>query len=169
MSAGAPSRSRTAPGGFSLPELAVVIGIGALVAAISFPEATRMLRKARLEEAAADIETALRISREKALARRTFYRITLDPVVREYVVEFEETPGVWTADLRTPAALPQGIGVGVAIDGADAGASPEDLLLEPRGTLSFADAPAVVTLFDDKGDSIRIEMVRTGRVRSWHL
>jgi prepilin-type N-terminal cleavage/methylation domain-containing protein len=155
--------------GFTLPELVVVIGIGALVAAISFPEMARMLRKARTEEAAGQLESILRLSREKALAKRTCYRLTFDPTARTYVVEFEETPGVWSADFGTPRTMPDGVGFVTDINGTGGASTVADLLIEARGTVSIDDAPAEFFVYNDRGDTLGIEMVRTGRVRSWHL
>lgn len=163
------ARPRTARDGFSLPELMIVILVGSLIAAISYPEMSRMLQKGRTEEAAARLEAVLRIAREKALVQRTSYRITLDPVGARYDVDFEESPGVWAPDSATSAPLPTGIGFMIEIDGAPVGMVSEDLVVEPRGTVRFEDVPANITVFNTSGDSIRIEMVRTGRVRSWHL
>jgi prepilin-type N-terminal cleavage/methylation domain-containing protein len=152
--------------GFSLPELLVVMAVGSMIAAISFPEMSRMLRKSRAVEAAGRIESVLRLAREKSLARRVHYRLTLDPDSRRYVVEYEESPGTWVADFDSPVQLPDGVGFDAVLGDGSGGL---ELIVEPRGTIDFEDAPARITVYNEKGDSIAIEMVRTGRVRSWQL
>ena len=160
------TRARVARGGrgFSLPELMVVLAVGSTIAALSYPEMTKMLRKARAVEAADRMESILRLAREKALSRRTSYRITLNPSASTYSVDFVDPSGDWAADFDSPIQMPAGIGFKADLGG---GAGGPDLLLEPRGTVSFNDAPAKILVYNERGDSIQIEMVRTGRVRSW--
>ncbi len=153
-------------GGFSLPELLVVLAIGSMIAAISFPEMTKMLRKARAIEAADRFESTLRLVREKALTRRVNYRVTFDAPGSQYTIEFEETPGTWVLDFDSPVSLPAGVGFTADLC---AGSGGTDLIVEPRGTASFEDVPAEIVFFNEMGDSIQIEMVRTGRVRSWQF
>ncbi len=42
-----------------------------------------------------------------------------------------------------------------------------ELIFEPRGTLSQANAPLDILVYNDKGDTVEMQMVTTGRVRSW--
>ncbi len=79
--------------GYTLPEMLVVILIGASIAGLSFPEMSRMVRRGRLEEAAGRLESALRLSRQKALAHRTHYRLTLTPVLASTRSSSRTPPG----------------------------------------------------------------------------
>jgi len=147
----------------------VVILIGAAIAGLSFPEMSRMVRRGRLEEAAGRLESALRLSRQKALAHRTHYRMTLSPVLGEYTVEFEDTSGAWVKDNDSLYVFPAGILFegdtnGTAFTPVSSGV---ELIFEPRGTLSSANAPLEILVYNDKGDTVEMEMVITGRVRSW--
>lgn len=155
--------------GYTLPEMLVVILIGAMIAGISFPEMSRMVRRGRLEEAAGRLESALRLARQKALAHRTHYRVTLSPVLGRYEVDFEDTSGAWVADNDSIYTFPAGI----LFEGDTNGtpftpvSSGVELIFEPRGTLSPANAPLEILVYNDKGDTVEMEMVTTGRVRSW--
>jgi prepilin-type N-terminal cleavage/methylation domain-containing protein len=162
-----PSRRHAA--GFTLTEILVVILVGALIAGLTVPSMSNVLRRSRLEEAAGRLESALRLARQKALARRTHYQVAILPSLGEYRVAFEDTSGAWAPDRDSLYTMPPGIGMQ-----GDAGGTPftastsrVDVLFEPRGTLAERDAPLEVVMYNDKGDTVQIEMVRTGRVRLW--
>lgn len=163
----APSRKRRA--GFSLPEILVVMLIGALVATITFPSMSKVLRRGKLEEAAGRLESALKLARQKALARRTHYQVAILPSVGEYRVAFEDSAGTWVADRDSLYAMPEGIGVQGDVSGTPftVATSRVEVLFEPRGTLAERDAPLEIVMYNDKGDTVQMEMVRTGRVRLW--
>lgn len=165
-----PDRFRRGAFGFSLTELLVVMFIGATALAISFPAMSKMVRRGRLEEGAGRMESALRLSRQKALARRTHYLVTLNPGANTYRIAFEDSSGSWEADRDSLYTMPNGVNFQGSINGAGfsyQSASDVEILLEPRGTLANDDAPTNLVFFNDTGDTIEIEMVRTGRVRSW--
>jgi prepilin-type N-terminal cleavage/methylation domain-containing protein len=167
------TRDARAPGaaGYTLPEIMVVILIGAMIAGLTFPSMSKVLRRSRLEEAAGRLESALRLSRQKALARRTHYRMTIDAVTNGYGVAFADTDGTWVSDTDSSYTFPSGIlfegdANGTSFGGG--GASSIEIVFEPRGTLSTGNAPLEILVYNDKGDTVEMEMVRTGRVRSWH-
>jgi len=74
MSAPTP-KSRT--GGFSLPEVMVVVAIMALLAAMAAPSMSTMIKRQRIKTAAFDVFSSMAFSRSEAVKRNT--SVTLTP------------------------------------------------------------------------------------------
>ena len=70
--------------GFSLIEMLVVLTILALVAALTFPLLARPSDSVRLQAAARDIVSALRVTRAAAIARSTNLALVIDVDNRTY-------------------------------------------------------------------------------------
>jgi type IV fimbrial biogenesis protein FimT len=62
-------RSGQRASGFTLPELAVVLGVAAVVLAVAVPDLRDLLQRQRLRAAAADLFGAVNLARAQALAR----------------------------------------------------------------------------------------------------
>jgi prepilin-type N-terminal cleavage/methylation domain-containing protein len=150
------------PHGFSLIELLVVITILGVVLAMAVPNFVRFVARDRVDAAAQEVQSALTLARQKALARRANYRITLagTPVVLR--VEREQA-GEWIADPARPTTLDSELHAQTEFGGSPGNS---DLIIGPQGMLLTADAPAEIILFNDRADTAVVRMVITGRIRS---
>lgn len=163
---GAPRASTPEPvsprGGFSLTELLVVVALLGLVMAAAVPNFGRLVARDRVDAASQEVVSALILARQKALARRTDYRVTLagSPAV---ISVARLTDDGWVDDPVRPLTLHPGIQA-TALFGGDAGN--QELLIGPQGLLLAEDAPALITLTNDRADSAVVRMLRTGRVRA---
>ncbi len=148
--------------GFSLVELMVVVGIiGVVIAATAVP-AMRTWKRADLDRNANRIAGTMRLCRQKAIWKRVPYRLTIDPARRLFYTERSDSAGVWVLDPPETTFVDRGISLSVTAGGSP---SNRDLLFEGRGTLASADAPATVLFWNDRAESLAVQIIRTGRVR----
>ena len=150
-----------AAGGFSLIELMVVITILGVVFAAAVPNFASFVARDRVDAAAQEVQSALALARQKALARRTHYRVSLSGTPVVMLVERQDTTA-WVADPAHPLTLNANVQA-EPLFGGDA--SNNDLLIDAQGMLLSEDAPAEIILFNDRADSMTVRMVRTGRIR----
>jgi type II secretion system protein H len=156
--AGKPHRRQA---GFSLAELMIVLVVMGIMMTIAVPNFTRMGRRDKVESVAYDVHRALALARQKALAKRTPYRVTLDPAGRSFVTERRDA-GAWVNDPVDPTVWDADVSLSLECGGSS---SNLDILLEPQGTVASADAPVHLTFSNAHGDTARISLVRTGRIR----
>ncbi|MBD3336811.1 MAG: prepilin-type N-terminal cleavage/methylation domain-containing protein [Candidatus Eisenbacteria bacterium] len=167
MSAAAPSPERAAAGGglltrgFSLVETMVVLLVMAILLGAAIPNFVDHQRRNRAESAAENLAARIKLARQKAIARRTQYRLTLDPVNGSYVLERRDPGGVWVNDPPDVFNLPEGLGMDVEL-GNDAGNL--DLVMDPQGLMDIADVPGQIR-FRAANDTLTVSVVRTGRIR----
>ncbi|MFH1679171.1 MAG: prepilin-type N-terminal cleavage/methylation domain-containing protein [Candidatus Eisenbacteria bacterium] len=148
--------------GFSLVELMVVVAIIGLVIAATAPPAMKTWKRADLDRNGNRLAGAMRLCRQKAVWRRVPYRLTVDPGRRLFYSERSDSAGAWVLDPPETTFVDRGVSFSVR-----AGGSPSnwDLLFEGRGTVSNADAPATVLFWNDRAETLAVQLIRTGRVR----
>lgn len=147
--------------GFSLVELLVVIAMLSIVMAAALPNFARFTARDRVDGAAQEIQSALMLARQKAIAKRSLYRISLSGTPAVLLVERQADSG-WVADPATPLTLNPTLQV-EALFGEDPGNL--QLLVGPQGLIEAVDAPAEFTVVNEQADSAVVRMVRTGRIR----
>ena len=151
---------RGAPG-FTLVESMMVLLMLGILMAVAIPNFVSHQNKGRSETAAEDLASRIRLTRQKAIARRAQYRLLLNPAAGEYQLQRRVGVNTWTDDPPEVFTLPTGVTFNV-----DLGGDPSnlDLVLDPQGTVNLADVPATIRL-DGVEDTLSISVVRTGRIR----
>ncbi|MBD3235710.1 MAG: prepilin-type N-terminal cleavage/methylation domain-containing protein [Candidatus Eisenbacteria bacterium] len=149
-------------GGYSLAESMVVLVIIAIVLAIAIPNFVRISARDRVETAALDFERTVILARQKAIAKRRPYRVSINTYQGSYYVERQEGL-TWVRDPNETFQLHDAVELDLLMGGNPANSV---LLLEAQGTIASDDAPASVWFFNDRGDSATVQIVRTGRIRT---
>ena len=148
--------------GFTLTELMVVLAVIGLVAVATAPTVFRAWKRPALEGEANDLAAAMRLCRQKAVWRRTPYRLTLDPVRRCYWTEMRDSTGTWVMDPADSIRVEGTVQFSVSAGGSGTN---RDILFLGRGIVDRADAPAVVDFWDAREETLSVRLIRTGRVR----
>jgi prepilin-type N-terminal cleavage/methylation domain-containing protein len=157
-----PSEARAgATGGFSLPELMMVVVVAGMLMAVAVPNFVRFNARDRVASAASDLQAALTLARQEAVARRVSFRVTVATGPTRIVIE-RKAGETWVADPARPLEPHPSVLLRASF-GADPGN--HDLLIDPQGMLRAEDAPAVFTFSNDRADTATVRMVRTGRIR----
>lgn len=158
---GRPPAGRRAEAGFSLPELMIVLVIMGIMLSIAIPNFARIGRRDQVESIAYDFHRTLSMARQKALAKRTQYRVTLDTGAHTYVTERREN-GTWVQDPPEVRSWRDDVGLVLDVGGSGSNA---DIIVGPQGTLLAEDSPARLTFTNAHGDTAWVSFVRTGRIR----
>ena len=168
-SGGAPRPAEAAPcppaarsRGFSLIELMVVLTIAGILLTMAVPNFTRLTSRDRVETAAYDVHRNLILARQKALARRTPYRVTVLSGGTAVRIERKESSN-WVSDPAEDLVIHESVSLETTFGGNP---SNLDLVIEPQGTLLAEDAPALFHFSNDRADSATVRAVRTGRIRT---
>ncbi len=148
--------------GFSLPEMMVVVAVMGMLLAVAIPNFTRYSARDRVVTAAADIQSGLTLARQKALARRVSYRVTLLSSPARVKIE-RHAGATWVPDPTEPIPIHDSVQATLSCAG-DPGNT--DLWIDPQGMVAEEDAPGLFTLCNDRADTSTVRMVRTGRVRT---
>lgn len=148
--------------GYTLVESMVVLVVIAIVLAIAIPNFVRISARDRVEAAAFDLERTVMLARQKAIAKRRPYRVSINTHDGSYYVERQEGLS-WTRDPNETFLLHDSVALDVQM-----GSDPANsiLLLEPQGTIPSDDAPAYFRFSNERGDSATVSIVRTGRIRT---
>jgi Tfp pilus assembly protein FimT len=126
------------------------------------PQAVRTWKRADLDRNGNRMAASMRLCRQKAVWRRVPYRLTIDPDRGFFYSEREDSAGVWVLDPPDSTRFDRGVSAAVTAGGSS---SNRDLVFEGRGTVASADAPATVLFWNDRAETLAVQMVRTGRVR----
>ena len=156
-----PVKPQRRQAGFSLPEMMIVLVIMGIVLSMAVPNFVRIGRHDAVEAAAYDIQRVLSVTRQKALAKRARYKVVFDTDNRTVNVLLK-TGGAWVADTAQEVQWREDLELSLLVGGS---AGNLDVEFEPQGTIGSADAPAEFTFTNCYGDSARINLVRTGRIR----
>ena len=148
--------------GFSLTELMIVLTIAGILLTSAVPNFVRMNSRDRVETAAYDVHRALILARQKALAKRTSYRVSILEGGSAVRIERRDE-GEWVRDPAADIVLHESVRLETSF-GESAGN--QHLVIEPQGTVLAEDAPAVFVFTNDRADSAEVRAVRTGRIRT---
>ncbi len=148
--------------GFSLVELMVVLLIMGMAMTAMAPQFAKGWRRSDLEMVCCRMETAVRICRQKAVLQRKPYRLIINTSGKFFYSERRDSAGVWTLDPPETLYVDRGIDFSSTAGG---GAGDSEIFFETRGTVAAADAPATVQFWNSRGETLSVNVVRTGRVR----
>jgi prepilin-type N-terminal cleavage/methylation domain-containing protein len=148
--------------GFSLPELMVVLTIIGIVLVVAIPNFARITARDKVETAAYDLERNVALARQKAIAKRRPYRLTVNSYDGSYYVERKEG-SQWVRDPDELFSLPETVELDLELGGDLTNC---DLSFEPHGTIAANDAPAYFTFHNERADTALVSVVRTGRIRT---
>ncbi len=154
-------KARSAQAGFSLTEMMVVLVVTGILLTVAVPNFVRIGQRDQVETAAYDMQRTLALARQKALAKRTQYRVTINESGRYYYVERKQG-GAWVADPDEQISWRDDVNLGLSLGGDG---NNDDVVIEPQGTVLSQDAPAFFTFTNASGDTARVSLVRTGRIR----
>lgn len=154
-------RLPSASAGYSLAELMVALVVAGIVLTVAVPNFLRMGRRDVVETAAYDLQRTISLARQKALAKRAQYRLTVNTGARNYYVERKQG-GSWILDPPETFDWRSDVNLSLSVGGSPANT---DVIIEPQGTVKGQDAPAYFTFTNAHGDTARVSFVRTGRIR----
>jgi prepilin-type N-terminal cleavage/methylation domain-containing protein len=146
--------------GFSVIELLVVLAVTAIVLTIAIPNFLHYTNRDRVETAAHDFEARFRLARQKALTQRSQYRLTLNAGAGTYFYERRVGETNWVRDPQDTFSLPRDVGMQINLGGSS---SNGNLIVDQQGVVAQEDVPALF-LFEGKRDTMRVSIVRTGRI-----
>jgi type II secretion system protein H len=152
----------TRSAGFQLIEMMVVLVILGIVLATALPSFVRRNEWNRLQGEAERMSARMLEARQRAVARRTPFRMVLDPAGQTYRFFRQDDDSTWTAE---PAETYRAEGI-LELTTTLAGEEPPDsveILFEPRGTIRDTDVPAVMRFVGTEQDTAILTVVRTGR------
>ncbi|MEW6037104.1 MAG: GspH/FimT family pseudopilin [Pseudomonadota bacterium] len=129
--------------GFTLLEMLLVLGIGAILMAVAVPNVIPAIEAAQLGSAARDVASGLRFARGQALSRRQEVRFTLDVPGRRYRVSTRPKvfglPSAVGLRLFTAAGEAEGEGVGSILFFPDGSSTGGRVTLEAAGRKRLID------------------------------
>lgn len=139
------SRRTRRSGGFSVLELIVVIGIGALLASYATLAQSSLLPHYRLSAATRQVVTDLRLLRAKAIAQNNSFRMVLAANSNAYHAErFNAATSAWEQyALYGRGAMTGGTAQPVELPTSIVTTSAVEVTFEPRGTVTTGGSPPI--------------------------
>ncbi|UZR28674.1 GspH/FimT family pseudopilin [Methylococcus mesophilus] len=129
--------------GFTLLEMLLVLGIGAILMAVAVPNVMPAIEAAQLSSAARDVASGLRFARGQALSRRQEVRFTLDVPGHRYRVSTRPKvfglPSGVGLKLFTASGEVEGEGVGSILFFPDGSSTGGRVTLEAAGRKRLID------------------------------
>jgi prepilin-type N-terminal cleavage/methylation domain-containing protein len=160
--------------GFTLSEMAAVLGVFGLILCITFAGISGLLPDWRLREAAFSIGSTLQAARVKAIADRKEVSVPFDLIHDRYMITEHEGESELVKTFRI-TYLPPGVHF-VRPDGADPvtltppGLSDKAAVFNPKGRLLCTEIPGCVYLGIPQRDiyrKVRVNLVGTVKVETW--
>ncbi len=93
--------------GFTTTELLMVMVLIAILAALAMPHLGRWLDIVRVNAAARNLASDMQLSRMRAIAQNTRYKMSFDPTTEAYAVQ-KDVDGTWQT-VGAPRRLPEGV------------------------------------------------------------
>jgi prepilin-type N-terminal cleavage/methylation domain-containing protein len=149
-------------GGFTLVELMIVILVLGFLVVSTVPPAMKTWKRADLDRNGNAIVGAIRLCRQKAIWRRVPYRLTVHPTQRFFYSERVDSAGQWILDPVDTTHVDRGVSVSMTAGGSP---SNNDIVFEGRGSVAAADSPATVLFWNDRAETLAVQVIRTGRIR----
>jgi type IV fimbrial biogenesis protein FimT len=146
--------------GFTLAELMVTISIIGVLAVVSVPAFVKRNERQKLQVAANMVSTKVMLTRQKAVATKSRFRVQFNYTTHEFRTLREDTPGVWVLDPPNNLfKVPTGILFSTTSTPADG-----VIEIEPRGTVDVADLPVLIK-FKDRNNTLKsISVSRAGMI-----
>ncbi len=142
--------------------LKVSIFLFALLVIITevFPLAFRSSKSKEIDEATKLVCGKILLTRQKAIASRTSYRIHYDYPTGQCVTYRELIPGRWIAELDEDESIPEGVAISPT-------STPPNGYIEitPDGAIDNHGVPLVIRLEDGKGTQKSIRISPAGMVQ----
>lgn len=143
-------------------EIMVVLVVIGLVMTVAAPHIMDMWKRPAMDKAANSLAGRMRLCRQKAVWSRTPYRLTVKPAQALFYSEQLDSSGTWVLDPPDTVRVDHGITLSIMAGGSELNT---DILFEGRGTVSASDAPTIVDFMSARGDTLTVQLIRTGRVR----
>lgn len=154
-------RRRARQDGFQLVELAVALVIVGIMLAAAVPSFRQGNSWRRVQGAGREMSSRVSMARQKAILRRTSYRMNLDRSAMTYSFERQEDDSSWVSD---PDQVYQIEGCQEVTSEIGGSTTADQIVFEVQGTIEAEDAPAEIALANERGDVATVAVVRTGRV-----
>jgi len=139
----------------------LVVAIAGMMMAVAAPNFVRFNARDRVATAGSDLQGALGLARQAALARRVSYRVTVLSDPTRIAIERRDGES-WVADPAAPLPVHGSVALQTEFGGSPGNT---DLVIDPQGMVRAEDAPAVFVFTNDHADTALVRMVRTGRIR----
>ena len=155
------AQERGGRAGFNLIELMLVVAIIGIVMAAAAPSFSQRSAWYRMDGAARSLASRMLWARQKAVATRTPYRMTIDREAMTYYFERQDNDSTWTPDPDDTYEMEGIADFEAEINGSTTN---DDIQFQTQGTIDNDDVPTTMRIFSTQGDTCSLSVVRTGRV-----
>jgi prepilin-type N-terminal cleavage/methylation domain-containing protein len=144
--------ARPAPGGFTLIEILIVVGIMGMMMAVSYPSILNTMQTRNLENTTRRVQTYLQLTKLRAVSTKITHRVRFTRIDESYwAIEMEraQVDGTWVKAEGAPRkTIPNNLNVTVdlPVDGSD-----PIIVFSPLGTVAnFTTGQNSITLQNPK-------------------